>query len=795
MNKNEECFNCNNFTNYYIIKFVAAVFIFINFILCWFLIGEFRNNKIFSEYKDNWRMVPIKSISLIDNPHLHFNKKNKDLDEVQKRLGYFPGIKEDEEENLREIKGSDITIWGNSQFNIELMDKEYKYYDLLKKDSNKIFCGTDENGNNLYFPNDKINPCPINYISITDNVKDDNCGNNKCKTIQLNNGKYLHFSNVLNKKILVQFYISNFCDYFKNCNSKNDIEQFDDYEILDEENINEVIKQNGYLLSNKYFNSSGSIKLRYRSFIDIENLYSNKQSHKIKKYMKYLINFQKYCNIKIIFFIIFNLIIAIFFVSTFFSTYRASFCYFVILFFVLIRCILSGITIGYFDQMRKQLFKYTIRLKYIYKNNNDSKSMRIEEALFIFDQCIFVLIFILFIFDFEVFKALNEHPIEISFLKGENLKKLIKKTFCCEVEELNEKTINKDLLIDSDFKKKLLDAKDDEKKLSQIYNELINHYIEEAQKEGENNEGDQVKQALYQENFSQQIHFSQMNTSVFNFGNEQRKGGFGGVKRFQLMNTNREFALKTANQETSDEKKTPSQLIKRIMNIKFLEREINFLKQLNHPNIIKYYGTRIRDDEPQMVMEFANGGSLDDLLKEKNENNEILPIKFKLKLMKELASALNYIHGLNIIHCDLKTLNILLDKKFENGQNPNEYPNLKLIDFGLSCNINEQVPGYSLVYTAPEILNKKNLKAEPSLDVYYFGSVCYEILVQKRPFYEINSLHIIKYNIKTGKTPDLTAIKIDKDYNEIIDIIKDCWKFEPKNRPNMKIILEKLNNL
>ena len=790
MNKNKSN-ECNNYTNEFIIKFVVSFFIIINFILNWCLIGQFSNNKIMSEYKDNWSMTPIKNIFKINNTHFHFNKKENNLNNIQKRLGYFPGLKKNEDKNLREIKGADITIWGNTQLGIELMDEDFKYYDLLKNDYNKKNCGFDEQGNFLYFPTNK--ECPINYISILESEIDHGCLN--CNKIQLNNGKYLHFSNEKKNKILVQFYIANFCVYFKNCDSENDIKEFNEYEILDNENINELMKENGFLLNNNYYNSiNNSISLYYRSFIDIDLQSNLEQTQKIKKYMKYLIKFQNYCKIKNIFFIFFNIIIALFFVLSFFSIYYTSLCYLIILFFVFFRCLLSVITIGYFNQMTKHLFKYTIKLKY-YENNDDSKSMRIEGTLFVFDQCIFVLIFILFFLDREAFKNINDHPLEMSFLKGENLKKLIKKTFCCEIEKLKEKTINGDLLIDSKFKKQLENAKDDEKKLSKIYNDLIEKYYEEAIEEGEKNKDDKVTQALYKENISNQIHFSRMNTSLLNIDKEQRKGGFGGVQKFQLNNTGEEFALKTANQETSDDPKTKSQWIKRIMNIKFLEREIYFLKQLNHPNIIQYKGKRIKDNVPQMVMEFARGGSLDDLLKNKNEKNEILPIKFKLKMIKQLADALNYIHNLNIIHCDIKPLNILLDKIFEDDENPDKYPNVKLIDFGLSCSKDEQVAGYSLLYTAPEILNKKNVNAKPSLDVFSFGSVCYEILIQKRPYYEINFLYIIKNNIRTGKTPDLKAIKIDEKYKEIINIIRDCWKYDPEERPNMETIIEKLNKL
>ena len=97
---------------------------------------------------------------------------------------------------------------------------------------------------------------------------------------------------------------------------------------------------------------------------------------------------------------------------------------------------------------------------------------------------------------------------------------------------------------------------------------------------------------------------------------------------------------------------TTTKLKKLIININCLEREIKFLKQLNHRNIIKYKGKRIKNKIPRMVIEYAKGGSLEDLLKKKNKPNQNkknnqnnqLPLNFKLKLIKQLADAIIYIH-------------------------------------------------------------------------------------------------------------------------------------------------------
>ncbi len=771
-----------------IFQIMASVFILINFILCSCLFGQYSNNEMMTKYKKNWKMVPIKSITPNKKDiHFHFNKKSNKLNKIQKRLGYFPGIELDSENSnkqLKEIKSGDILVWRNNKFNIELMDKTFYYYDLLKYDKNKQQCGTDENGNFLYFP-DNID-CPINYISITEDQFDAKC--KTCIYEELNNNKYLHVSNKeINGKIIVQIYLNNFCDYLKNCKNESEINLTDNYNVIDKEDIYDLMKENGYLLNNNYFKSvNEKINLYYSSYFGLIPDLPKSSADKIKKYMKFLINYQNYCKIKNIFIIIFNIAILIFFVLSFFTTIYRSVNYLIILFLVFIRFILCLISIYYFNQMTKHLFKNTNDLSY-YKKNNNSKSMRIEETIFIFDQFIFVIIFLLFKNNIDDFKNLNEYPIEIECLKGENIKKLIKKIFCCEIEKINEKTVKTSLLIEKNLKSELKKAKKDPKKLKKILNNLIKKFGDDENMINENevNENDA----------NTDIHFSQLQSNLLDFQNERRQGGCGTIEIFTYQNI--KYALKSPiSVDENIENLTITKLKKLIKNIDCLEREINILKKLNHRNIIKYKGKRIKNNIPRMVMEYAKGGSLEDLLKKKNKQNQNnqLPLKFKIKLLKQLADAIIYIHEQNIIHCDIKSANILLDKEYKDEDNPNNYPNLKLIDFGLSVKKGEIVPGYTIVYTAPEILKDEKTKGEPSLDVFIFGSVCYEILIQKKPYYEKKKYKDVKNAIIKGIRPDLK--EIENNYPRVlINIIKKCWENEPTNRLLMSEIKEKLNSI
>lgn len=161
---------------------------------------------------------------------------------------------------------------------------------------------------------------------------------------------------------------------------------------------------------------------------------------------------------------------------------------------------------------------------------------------------------------------------------------------------------------------------------------------------------------------------------------------------------------------------------------KFLKEARNIFK-LNHPNIIHILDIFEENGTAYYVMEYCSGGSLSGLLKQYTEG---LSEDLALLYIKEIASAVDYIHQRKINHLDIKPGNIMLD---ENGQ-------AILIDFGLSKQYDAETGqqtsttpvGISEGYAPIEQYKKGGLREfSPATDIYALGATLYKLITGDTP--------------------------------------------------------------
>ena len=160
--------------------------------------------------------------------------------------------------------------------------------------------------------------------------------------------------------------------------------------------------------------------------------------------------------------------------------------------------------------------------------------------------------------------------------------------------------------------------------------------------------------------------------------------------------------------------------------LKELVKEIEMLHSLRHPNIVLYMGVSFdKYNHYYMITEYVSKGSLFHILHKKYMR---LHEKTCFNIAKQIAIAMNYLHQKNILHCDLKSQNILVKEDL----------GIKICDFGLS-RLNEpevKETKHGRIGTphwmAPEILRgEKYLQAS---DVYSYGVILWELITGKIPY-------------------------------------------------------------
>jgi len=156
---------------------------------------------------------------------------------------------------------------------------------------------------------------------------------------------------------------------------------------------------------------------------------------------------------------------------------------------------------------------------------------------------------------------------------------------------------------------------------------------------------------------------------------------------------------------------------------KYIEREMALLKEMRHPNIVKFLGL-CKSDEGDIfiVTEFVPGGDLRHILKDKNFP---LPWKLRISIAMDLAKALQYLHSQGIIHRDVKSNNLLVEEDWT----------IKVCDFGFARDIDKSTESMTLCGTdewmAPEVALGE--KYDAKADVFSFGMVIVELITRKKP--------------------------------------------------------------
>ncbi|KAK9739382.1 FHA domain [Popillia japonica] len=251
------------------------------------------------------------------------------------------------------------------------------------------------------------------------------------------------------------------------------------------------------------------------------------------------------------------------------------------------------------------------------------------------------------------------------------------------------------------------------------------------------------------------------------------RGACGEVKLAFNKETCRPYAIKKII-------KARSSRIFDMNHVNFIQKEIRILENMaRHPFIVTVYEVEEALDAFFLTMEYMAGGTLSDLLVERQ-----LP-EYQVKFFfYQILIAVSYLHDNGIIHRDIKADNILLDDK----DNPNTI--VKISDFGLSKILEKESMANTRcgtpTYMAPEILDKTKIFYDRKVDVWSMGVLLYYMLSQSLPFNasDISSLYkLIKRGRYSTEGPIWDRISADAK-----DLIRRMLNIYPEERINLEEI-------
>lgn len=222
------------------------------------------------------------------------------------------------------------------------------------------------------------------------------------------------------------------------------------------------------------------------------------------------------------------------------------------------------------------------------------------------------------------------------------------------------------------------------------------------------------------------------------------QGGMGMVYRARNIGIGREMALKVLFPHLSGNPEFTRRF----------QREAQTAAKLRHPNIVEVYDANEAEGYHFIAMEYIAGDSLAQRLEKLRKSSEYIPIDEAVKMIQQIAAALDYAHGQGFIHRDIKPGNIM-------QASDNRYV---LGDFGIvydqtATRLTRTVNAMGTPeYMSPE--QGQGLPVDGRSDLYSLGVVLYEVLTGRVPFVADTPVGVVFKHVQEKPTP-IVALRTD----------------------------------